>query len=109
MTAGRVVFGTNQRLALRFVELLQHKAAQFFSGEFAMLQIGGSHHDWLEGRSRERLCMQRKRVVAHDYTVRHDGKLYQLMPPALPGLRGGAVIVENGATEACVCGLRTST
>jgi hypothetical protein len=41
------------------------------------------------------LCVQRERAVANDYPVRHGGKLYQLLPPALPGLRGGRVTVEE--------------
>jgi hypothetical protein len=41
------------------------------------------------------LCVQRKRVVGNDYTVRHEKKVYQLLPPAWPGLRGGTVIVEE--------------
>ena len=41
------------------------------------------------------LCVQTRRVVANDYTVRHEKKLYQLLPPAWPGLRKGVVIVEQ--------------
>jgi hypothetical protein len=48
------------------------------------------------------LCVQRKRVVGNDYTVRHDRKCYQLLPPALPGLRGGTVIVEERQDGVCL-------
>jgi transposase len=48
------------------------------------------------------LCVQRKRVVANDYTVRHDNKVYQLLPPALPGLRGATVVVEERRGGVCL-------
>ncbi len=41
------------------------------------------------------LCCQEQRVVANDYTVRWSNRLFQLAPPALPGLRGGRVVVEQ--------------
>jgi hypothetical protein len=41
------------------------------------------------------LSVQEQRTVAGDYTIRHDNQVYQLLPPALPGLRGGKVIVEQ--------------
>jgi hypothetical protein len=41
------------------------------------------------------LSIQDKRHVANDYTIRRDNQLYQLLPPALPGLRGGRVTVEK--------------
>jgi len=40
------------------------------------------------------LSVQHTRTVANDYTIRLDNVLYQLLPPAVPGLRGGKVIVE---------------
>jgi len=41
------------------------------------------------------LSLQDKRKVANDYTIRLDNQLYQILPPALPGLRGGRVIIEK--------------
>jgi transposase len=41
------------------------------------------------------LSVQESRTVANDYTIRYHNEVYQLLPPAHPGLRGGKVIVEN--------------
>ena len=41
------------------------------------------------------LSLQEQRLVANDYTLRLDNQLYQLLPPALPGLRGGRVTIEQ--------------
>ncbi len=41
------------------------------------------------------LSIQHKRKVANDYTIRLDNVTYQLLPPAMPGLRGGRVTVER--------------
>jgi hypothetical protein len=41
------------------------------------------------------LSIQDKRHVTNDYTIRLDNQLYQLLPPALPGLRGGWVTAEK--------------
>lgn len=41
------------------------------------------------------LSFQEKRKVGNDYTLRLDGQVYQLLPPALPGERGGWVTVEK--------------
>ena len=41
------------------------------------------------------LSIQEKRTVANDYTIRYANQRYQLLPPALPGERGGQVIVER--------------
>ncbi len=40
------------------------------------------------------LSVQRPRVVANDYTIRLENRLYQLDKPIHPGERGGTVIVE---------------
>jgi len=40
------------------------------------------------------LCRQERRVVANDYTIRLDNRVYQLLPPPWPGERGGEVVVE---------------
>ena len=41
------------------------------------------------------LSVQERRKVANDYTIRFDNTIYQLLPPARPGLRSGWVIVEQ--------------
>jgi transposase len=41
------------------------------------------------------LSIQERRKVANDYTIRFDNLVYQLLPPAQSGLRGGWVIVEQ--------------
>ena len=43
----------------------------------------------------EILSIQEKRTVANDYTIRLDNRVYQLLPPAYPGLRGGRVTVQQ--------------
>jgi DNA-binding Lrp family transcriptional regulator len=43
------------------------------------------------------LSIQETRVVGNDYTIRFENRVYQLLPPAWPGLRGGKVIVERRA------------
>lgn len=40
------------------------------------------------------LSIQEQRVVTNDYTIRFHNRIYQLLPPAWPGLRGGKVVVE---------------
>ena len=40
------------------------------------------------------LSIQEERTVTNDYTVRFRNRFYQLLPPALPGLRGGKVVIE---------------
>jgi hypothetical protein len=41
------------------------------------------------------LSIQEKRRVDNDYTIRLDNRIYQILPPALPGLRRGQVIAEK--------------
>lgn len=43
------------------------------------------------------LSIQHERVVMNDYTIRFENRVYQLLAPALPGQRGGKVLVENRA------------
>ncbi len=43
------------------------------------------------------LSLQSHRTVANDYTVRFENAVYQLLPPAWPGLRGGKVLIEKRA------------
>ena len=41
------------------------------------------------------LSRQEMRKVANDYTIRFNNTVIQLLPPALPGLRGGEVTIEQ--------------
>lgn len=41
------------------------------------------------------LSVQQQRKVTNDYTIQLDNQVYQLLPPALPGLRGGWVTIEK--------------
>ena len=41
------------------------------------------------------LSIQETRTVANDYTIRLANRIYQLLPPARPGLRGGLVTVQR--------------
>ena len=41
------------------------------------------------------LSIQETRTVTNDYTIRLHNVLYQLLPPAWPGLRRGTVVIEN--------------
>ena len=41
------------------------------------------------------LCVQHRRSVSNDYTVRFRNRCFQLHPPAWPGLRRGKVILEE--------------
>lgn len=43
------------------------------------------------------LCHQETRVVANDYTIRFENRVYQLLPPTLAGQRGGKVTVQKRA------------
>ena len=43
------------------------------------------------------LCSHHVRTVTNDYTVRLHGHVFQLRKPAVPGLRGGKVTVEDRA------------
>jgi Mn-dependent DtxR family transcriptional regulator len=41
------------------------------------------------------LSLQEQRVIANDYTFRYHQRVYQVPPPALPGMRGGKVTIEE--------------
>jgi hypothetical protein len=42
------------------------------------------------------------RVITGDYTFRYEGKIYQIPPPPLSGMRGGKVLIENRLDGQCV-------
>lgn len=57
---------------------------------------GSDAHRSLKGYDLEAiLCPHHERSVANDYTVRWANRRFQLEPPALPGLRGGKVVIEE--------------
>ena len=41
------------------------------------------------------LSIQHQRVVANDYTIHYENRVYQILPPPQPGLRGGKVVIEE--------------
>jgi transposase len=41
------------------------------------------------------LCSHHERTVMNDYTVRWMNRLFQIEPPAYPGLRGGKVVLQE--------------
>jgi transposase len=41
------------------------------------------------------LCSHHERTVTNDYTVRWRNRLFQIEPPAHPGLRGGKVVLQE--------------
>ena len=41
------------------------------------------------------LCSHHRRTVTNDYTVRWMNRLFQIEPPAYPGLRGGKVVLQE--------------
>jgi len=41
------------------------------------------------------LSIQERRKVTNDYTIRFQNRIYQILPPPWPGLRGGRVTVEQ--------------
>lgn len=48
------------------------------------------------------LSVQHERVVSNDYVVRWANRHFQLLPPAVPGLRGGRVVIEERRDGAVV-------
>jgi hypothetical protein len=69
-----------------------------FNRRFAVLaaDAADAHRPWDRRVHdlRAILCHQEPRTVSNDYVVRYGGRLLQLARPALPGLRGGVVVVE---------------
>lgn len=41
------------------------------------------------------LSIREQRSIGNDYTFHYNGHIYQIPPPALPGMRGGTVAVER--------------
>jgi transposase len=79
--------------------LLSRTLLPHFNRHFtvAPAEPSDAHRPWRhrEHDLRAILCPQQKRIVSNDYVVRVEGRLLQLAKPALPGLRGGVVLVES--------------
>lgn len=67
----------------------EHCAQEAASGNDAHRALGKSHD------LAAILSIQEQRKVANDYTIRFEGKVYQLLPPVWPGECGARVIVES--------------
>ena len=77
--------------------LLERKLLKQFNERFAIKARGdGDAHRASPEPSvlSSILCEHHERVVANDYTVRFRTLVIQILPPALPGLRGGTVTIE---------------
>jgi transposase-like protein len=79
-------------------ELVQRQLAPEYNRRFTVRPGDGADAHRALGRHYclpAILSVQSKRVVTNDYTIRLHNRCYQLHKPALPGLRGGQVIVEE--------------
>jgi hypothetical protein len=77
--------------------LLERKLLKQFNERFtvAARSAGDAHRPAPEASVLSAiLCEHHERVVANDYTVRFKTMVIQILPPALPGLRGGKVKIE---------------
>jgi hypothetical protein len=82
----------NRVLAEKFVPWFNRRCThQPASGNDAHRPLGKGHD--LDAI----LSIQHQRVVANDYTIRFENQVYQLLPPALPGQRGGKVTIQQRA------------
>jgi hypothetical protein len=78
-------------------ELLERRLMPEFNRRFAVApaQAVDAHRPLGPGhRLAAILSVQCERVVANDYTVRFQNRLYQVGKPVYPGLRGGRVVIE---------------
>jgi len=79
-------------------ELVQCRLVPEFNRRFSVPAADGADAHRAVGRQyclAAILSVQTKRKVMNDYTIRLHNRWYQLPKPALPGLRGGQVIVEE--------------
>lgn len=78
--------------------VLEEKFLPWFNGHCTVKPASDNDAHRALGRRQDLgaiLCDQEKRTVANDYTIRFENQVYQLLPPALPGQRGGQVMVEK--------------
>jgi hypothetical protein len=85
----RTLGQANQALGALLVEHNRRLGKKPKSGEDAHRALGPGHD------LGSILSVQTQRVVSNDYVVRFGNRFFQLPPPALPGLRGGKVVVEE--------------
>ncbi len=79
-------------------ELVQRVLVPEFNRRFTVRAADGADAHRAVGRQyclAAILSVQTARKVMNDYTIRLDNRWYQIHKPALPGLRGGQVIVEE--------------
>jgi transposase len=78
--------------------LLRKKLVPAFNRRFSVIAARrrDAHRELGPGHCLPRiLCVQHRRGVANDYTVRFRNRCFQLHPPAWPGLRRGKVVIEE--------------
>lgn len=81
-------------------EVLEEKFTRWFNRHCTNKPASGNDAHRPLGKGQDLaaiLSIQERRVVANDYTIRFENRVYQLLPPAHPGLRQGKVIVERRA------------
>ena len=79
-------------------EVLERRFLPWFNRRCVVKPQSGNdaHRAWGKGHDLAAiLSHQTRRVVGNDYTIRFENDVYQLLPPAWPGERGGNVIVEQ--------------
>jgi hypothetical protein len=85
--------------------VLEAKFLPWFNRRCTVKPAGGNDAHRPVGKGHDLaaiLSVQQTRVVANDYTIRFGRRVYQLLPPAWPGERGGKVVVErrlDGSTK----------
>ena len=85
--------------------VLESKSLPWFNRRCTVKPASGNDAHRPLGRGHDLaaiLSVQETRVVANDYTVRFGNRVYQLLPPAWPGGRGGKVTIEqrlDGSTK----------
>jgi len=79
-------------------EVLESRFLPWFNRRCVVKPVSGNDAHRALGKGHDLaaiLSHHTQRVVANDYTIRSDNEVYQLLPPAWPGERGGKVIVER--------------
>jgi hypothetical protein len=78
-------------------EVLERKFLRWFNHRCVVVAVSKNDaHRGLQGHDLGAiLSHQERRRVCNDYTIRYGNRVYQLLPPAWPGERGGQVVVEK--------------
>ncbi len=88
----------NARTLTEANQVLESKFLPWFNRRCVVKPVSGNdaHRALSKGHDLAAiLSHQTQRVVANDYTIRFENEVYQLLPPAWPGERGGKVIVQQ--------------